>query len=83
MSSTAWRQPQIERRRSSEDGRRHVVELTTAGAKRLAKAEFALAAVEDEVLRHLDDEQRETLYHLLHLATSDQAVDCADAVDDC
>jgi MarR family transcriptional regulator, lower aerobic nicotinate degradation pathway regulator len=73
----------IERRRSSEDRRRHVVELTRAGAKRLAKAEFALAAVEDEVLGHLNDEQRETLYHLLHLATSDQAVDCAAAVDDC
>jgi len=73
----------IERRRSSEDRRRHIVELTTAGANRLAKAEFALAAVEDEVLGHLDDEQRETLYRLLHQATSDHVVDCAGAVDDC
>jgi MarR family transcriptional regulator, lower aerobic nicotinate degradation pathway regulator len=71
------------RRRSSEDRRRHIVELTTAGAQRLAKAEFALAAVEDEVLGHLDDEQRETLYRLLHQATSDHVVDCAATVDDC
>jgi DNA-binding MarR family transcriptional regulator len=73
----------IERRRSAEDRRRHIVELTSAGAKRLAKAEFALAAVEDEVLGALDDEQRETLYGLLHQATSDGAVDCAAAIDEC
>src|SRR5258708_2394227 len=36
----------IERRRSSEDRRRHTVELTDAGIELLAKAEFALAAVE-------------------------------------
>jgi hypothetical protein len=51
----------IERRRSSEDRRRHLVELTTAGANRLAQAESALATIEDEVLGHLDAEQRETL----------------------
>src|SRR6202049_1721931 len=37
----------IERRRSSEDRRRHIVEITPAGANLLAKVEFALAAVED------------------------------------
>jgi DNA-binding MarR family transcriptional regulator len=69
----------IERRRTDEDRRRHVVELTKAGAKRLAKAEFALAAVEDDVLGGLDQEQRETLYHLLQQATSDLIPDCAAA----
>ncbi|HEY2697346.1 MAG TPA: MarR family winged helix-turn-helix transcriptional regulator, partial [Pseudonocardiaceae bacterium] len=49
----------IERRRSPEDRRRHVVELTDAGAKQLARAESALAAVEDEVLGTLDESQRE------------------------
>src|SRR6266446_264146 len=34
----------IERRRSPEDRRRHLVELTDAGAEQLAKAEFALSA---------------------------------------
>jgi DNA-binding MarR family transcriptional regulator len=73
----------IERRRSSEDRRRHIVELTTAGIDLLAKAEFLLAAVEDEVLSALDDEQRETLYSLLHEATSEHVVACAEAVDGC
>jgi hypothetical protein len=59
------------------------VPVLPAGAKRLAKAEFALAAVEDEVLGSLDDEQRETLYRLLQQATSDHVVDCAGAVDAC
>jgi MarR family transcriptional regulator, lower aerobic nicotinate degradation pathway regulator len=73
----------IERRRSSEDRRRHIVELTPAGANMLAKAEFALATVEDDVLAHLDDEQRETLYRLLQQATNDHDIDCTAAVDDC
>jgi MarR family transcriptional regulator, lower aerobic nicotinate degradation pathway regulator len=73
----------IERRRSSEDRRRHIVELTAAGAKLLAKVEFALAAVEDEVLGGLDDEQRETLYSLLQQATSDHAPNCPRTIDEC
>jgi MarR family transcriptional regulator, lower aerobic nicotinate degradation pathway regulator len=72
----------IERRRSIEDRRRHIVELTPTGAIQLAKAELALAAVEDEVLGGLDGEQREMLYRLLHQATSDHAVGCTRAVDD-
>jgi DNA-binding MarR family transcriptional regulator len=67
----------IARRRSSEDRRRHIVELTDAGARRLARAEFALAAAEDEVLSALDSEQRETLYGLLALATTEPGPDCA------
>src|SRR4051794_6991604 len=39
----------VERRRSPEDRRRHLVQLTDAGAQLLAKAEFALAGVEDQV----------------------------------
>ena len=73
----------IERRRSSEDRRRHVVTLTDAGTERLVQAELALAAAEDEVLRGLDHEERETLYRLLQQATSDHAVDCADAAGGC
>jgi DNA-binding MarR family transcriptional regulator len=73
----------IERRRSSEDRRRHIVEITTAGASLLAKVELALAAVEDEVLGGLDDDQRETLYSLLQQASSDHAPNCAGAVDEC
>ncbi|MET8997322.1 MarR family winged helix-turn-helix transcriptional regulator [Amycolatopsis sp. Hca4] len=60
----------VERRRSPEDRRRHLVELTDVGAKLLARAEFALAAVEDEVFSALSDDQRETLYTLLQQASS-------------
>ncbi|MFF1610570.1 MarR family winged helix-turn-helix transcriptional regulator [Amycolatopsis sp. NPDC058278] len=65
----------IERRRSPADRRRHLVELTDVGAKLLARAEFALTAVEDEVFSALDGEQRETLYTLLQQATSKTGVE--------
>jgi MarR family transcriptional regulator, lower aerobic nicotinate degradation pathway regulator len=78
----------ILRRRSSEDRRRHFVELTGAGTDRLAEAEAALAAAEDEVLSALDVEQREALYQLLAQATTSHVLDCAGvspelAPDDC
>lgn len=66
----------IERQRSPEDRRRHIVQLTDRGAKRLAKAEFALAGVEDEVLGALDARQRATLYDLLLLAASGTVQEC-------
>jgi DNA-binding MarR family transcriptional regulator len=67
------------RRRSTEDRRRHFVELTGDGAERLAEAEAALVATEDEVLGALDADQRETLYQLLAQATTSHVVDCAAA----
>ncbi|RAY13841.1 MarR family transcriptional regulator [Actinomadura craniellae] len=60
----------IERRRSPQDRRRHIVEITDTGRALLAKAEFALAAAEDEVLGALDRNQRETLNALLQQATA-------------
>jgi DNA-binding MarR family transcriptional regulator len=71
----------IVRRRSTEDRRRHIVELTSDGSQRLTDAEAALAAAEDEVLGALDAEQRETLYGLLQQATTSHVVDCAAAAD--
>jgi hypothetical protein len=68
--------------RPPEDRRRHLVELTDAGAEQLAKAECALSAVEDEVLGALDDSQRETLYRLLQQAAAGTAVSCAAATGD-
>ncbi|MEU1587266.1 MarR family winged helix-turn-helix transcriptional regulator [Micromonospora sp. NPDC005710] len=70
----------IERRRSPEDRRRHVVELTEDGAKRLSEAECALAGAEDEVLGALDPAERETLYELLSRASSGTSVNCTEAV---
>src|ERR1700730_10095626 len=72
----------IERRRSPEDRRRHLVEVTDAGAEQLAKAEFALSAVEDEAPGALADSQRETLYNLLQRAAAGTAVNCTAAIDD-
>ncbi|MCW2539548.1 MAG: slyA [Frankiales bacterium] len=72
----------IERQRSPEDRRRHVVELTNAGAELLAKVEVALIAGEDEVLGALDETQRETLYGLLQQAANGAVVNCAEAIDD-
>jgi DNA-binding MarR family transcriptional regulator len=72
----------IERRRSPEDRRRHLVELTDAGAEQLAKVECALAAVEEEVLGALDASQRETLYSLLQQAATGTVVNCPGAIDD-
>jgi DNA-binding MarR family transcriptional regulator len=72
----------LARRRSPEDRRRHVVEITPAGTARLREAEAALVAVEDDVLGALDAEERETLYQLLQRATSQHVNDCAAASQD-
>lgn len=66
----------IARRRSIDDRRRHIVELTDDGARRLAEAEGALAAAEDDLLSALDGDQRETLYRLLQQATTSHVLDC-------
>ncbi|MFF0150186.1 MarR family winged helix-turn-helix transcriptional regulator [Micromonospora sp. NPDC005203] len=70
----------IERRRSPEDRRRHVVELTENGAKRLSEAECALAGAEDEVLGALAPSERETLYELLRRASTTTPVSCTEAI---
>ena len=72
----------IARRRSTEDRRRHIVELTDGGGRRLAEAESALTAAEDDVLSALDADQRETLYQLLQQATGSHVVDCAAAASE-
>ena len=69
----------VERRRSPEDRRRHVVSLTETGATRLNEAECALAAAEDEVLGALDPAERDTLYELLRRASSGAPATCVEA----
>jgi DNA-binding MarR family transcriptional regulator len=54
-----------ERRRDVDDRRRHVVELTPAGRKALARADQALDGLEDDVLDNLSPEERATLRGLL------------------
>lgn len=72
----------IERRRSPQDRRRHVVELTAEGLELLGKAECALAAAENEVLAALDDAQREALYSLLQQAANGERSCCTEALGD-
>jgi DNA-binding MarR family transcriptional regulator len=69
----------ILRRRASEDRRRHIVELTEEGSERLAEAEKAIGAAEDDVLGALSDRQREQLFELLRKAAAGRAPDCAGA----
>jgi DNA-binding MarR family transcriptional regulator len=70
----------IERKRSAQDRRRHIVELTDAGIERLAKAEFVLAAAEDDVLGNLGADQREALYGLLQQAVNGDPL-CSESSD--
>jgi hypothetical protein len=58
------------------------VELTGVGVRLLAKAEFALAEAENEVLAALDDTQRETLYSLLQQAATGAALNCSQALNE-
>ena len=66
----------VERRRSSEDRRRHLVALTDAGGRRLADVEAALTAAEDDVLAALTPEQRHSFYALLRRANAGHVTDC-------
>ena len=61
----------IERRRSGEDRRRHIVALTAVGARRLDEIQDGLAEAESRVFASLDSEQQATLYALLEQATAD------------
>jgi DNA-binding MarR family transcriptional regulator len=55
----------ITRRRDPADRRRHIVELSAAGAGELCLAQARLSRVEDDLLSALSAEERATLYRLL------------------
>jgi DNA-binding MarR family transcriptional regulator len=55
----------IERRRDPSDRRRHVVEMTTAGRKTLAKLRALSKRLEQEFLEPLDERERKVLHALL------------------
>jgi DNA-binding MarR family transcriptional regulator len=55
----------VSRRRDPSDRRRHLVDLTTAGAKALNSAEHRQETIEDDVLGALNPDERATLWRLL------------------
>ncbi len=55
----------IERHRDPKDRRRHMVSLTAAGRRRLARLRTVLQEVEDEILAPIGSEGRSTLRELL------------------
>jgi DNA-binding MarR family transcriptional regulator len=62
----------VERKRDPQDRRRHIVVITPAGVKALAKAEAKLETLEGEVLSGLDAVEREQLRDLLARAMEGQ-----------
>src|SRR5438128_11249995 len=58
------------RRRDPQDRRRHIVELTAAGRRALERADKARESLEDEVLKDLSPDQRNTLRQLLERVLS-------------
>jgi len=62
----------VERQRDPKDRRRHIVVITPAGQKALAKAEAKLEALEGEVLVNLEPAEREQLRDLLARAMEGQ-----------
>jgi MarR family transcriptional regulator, lower aerobic nicotinate degradation pathway regulator len=55
----------IERRRDTVDRRRHLVSLTGAGKRQLARFRTIIKGVEDDFLAPLDRDQRATLHAML------------------
>ena len=72
----------IERRRDATDRRRHLVSLTPAGRRQLARLRTIVQRVEDEFLAPLDDTTRAHLHAtLLTLAESTDSRFVLDAVE--
>jgi DNA-binding MarR family transcriptional regulator len=71
----------ITRRRDPADRRRHIVELSPLGIDEFALANARFCLIEDELLRVLSSEERETLFHLLARVLGAESPPC-DAPDD-
>jgi DNA-binding MarR family transcriptional regulator len=55
----------VARKRDPEDRRRHIVEATDAGRKRVPRCDEAVDALEDELFAELSAEDRERLHEML------------------
>jgi len=72
----------VGRRRDPSDRRRHLVDLTSLGAKALEKAEHRQETIEDDVLQALDREERATLWRLLGRALRGAEPGLAESCED-
>jgi DNA-binding MarR family transcriptional regulator len=66
----------VRRRRDPADRRRHIVEITEAGAEAVTKLDAAIGRVEDEVFGDLTAQERDTLHALLARVRTTQAGPC-------
>jgi DNA-binding MarR family transcriptional regulator len=70
----------VTRRRDPVDRRRHIVELSDAGARELACARARFGLVEDRLLAALTADERSTLYELLVRAVGSPTPACTEAL---
>jgi DNA-binding MarR family transcriptional regulator len=66
----------VERRRDPSDRRRHVVQMTAAGRKTLAKLRALSRSIEDDFLAPLDERERKVLHTLLRELAEEHLPTC-------
>src|SRR4051812_27760864 len=71
----------VRRRRDPTDRRRHIVEITEAGAAAVTKLDAAIGRVEDELFADLTPQERDTLHSLLARVRTTHVGACAAAPD--
>jgi DNA-binding MarR family transcriptional regulator len=71
----------VRRRRDPADRRRHIVEITEAGAAAVTKIDAAIGRVEDELFADLTPQERDTLHSLLARVRTTQAGACDGEAD--
>ena len=70
----------LTRRRDPADRRRHIVELSPAGADELAQTSSRLGLVEDDLFKSLTAQERATLHTLLARAVSALSADLSECI---